>query len=59
MTIIIFICFFFMLWPVSGAEPQLAELAHALGWWLFWPGLGLALWSALAYLRPQSTPRQQ
>ena len=48
-----------MLWPVSWGSAQLTELAHGLGWWLFWPGLGLALWSALAYLRPRSTPSQQ
>ena len=58
-TTLQFLSLFLMLWPGSWGSAQLTDLAHALGWWLFWPGLGLALWSALAYLRPRSTPRQQ
>ena len=54
-TTLQFLSLFLMLWPPSWGSAQITTLAHALGWWLFWPGFGLALWSALAYLRPRST----
>jgi CDP-diacylglycerol--glycerol-3-phosphate 3-phosphatidyltransferase len=37
-----------MLWP--GTWPWAAGL-QSLGWWLFWPSLVLALWSAVGYAR--------
>jgi CDP-diacylglycerol--glycerol-3-phosphate 3-phosphatidyltransferase len=54
-TTLQFVSLFLMLWPLSWGSTQITTFAHVLGWWLFWPGLGLALWSALAYLRPRST----
>ena len=43
-----------LLWPPGWS-------GHAwlvgLGWWLFWPSLLLAMTSAVAYLKPQSTGR--
>ena len=57
-TTLQFLSLFLMLWPASWGSAQLAlPMAWAGG--CSWPGLGLALWSALAYLRPRSTPRQQ
>jgi CDP-diacylglycerol--glycerol-3-phosphate 3-phosphatidyltransferase len=38
----------FMLWPATW---PLANQLQSLGWWLFWPSLGLALWSAAGYAR--------
>ena len=37
-----------MLWPPLWPG---AAVLQPLGWWLFWPSLLLALWSALGYLR--------
>jgi CDP-diacylglycerol--glycerol-3-phosphate 3-phosphatidyltransferase len=35
-----------LLWPGPGAE-----VVQAVGWWLFWPSLLLALSSAIGYMR--------
>ena len=51
-----FLSLFLMLWPAGWTSVQITQVMHALGWWLFWPGLVLALWSAIAYLRPRSAP---
>ena len=51
-----FLSLFLMLWPPIWTSVQITEVLHALGWWLFWPGLVLALWSAIAYLSPRSAP---
>lgn len=55
-TILQFAALLLLLWPASwglgvGLSPALAGWMHGLGWWLFWPSLGLALTSALGYLR--------
>ena len=55
-TILQFAALLLLLWPASwgvglGLSPALAGWMHGLGWWLFWPSLGLALSSALGYLR--------
>jgi len=43
-----------LLWPAAW---PLAPQLWRLGWWLFWPSLLLALFSALSYLRaPQASP---
>ena len=36
---------------LSFFAPELPVLLHAMGWWLFWPSLVLALSSAWGYLR--------
>jgi len=53
-TTVQFLSLFLMLWPPSWTSVQITQVLHALGWWLFWPGLVLALWSAIAYLSPRS-----
>ena len=55
-TILQFVALLLLLWPASwglglGLSPALSGCLHGLGWWLFWPSLGLALSSALGYLR--------
>ena len=59
-TILQFVSLLLLLWPsswtlgmavVTGSDPSLTGVLHALGWWLFWPSLLLALSSALGYLR--------
>ncbi|MFZ4804754.1 MAG: CDP-alcohol phosphatidyltransferase family protein [Synechococcus lacustris] len=49
-TILQFASLLLLLWP-GAAAPQL----HSLGWWLFWPGLGLALSSAWGYVQSASS----
>ena len=51
-TIMQFLSLLLLLWP--GAWAGHRQLV-TVGWWLFWPSLVLALGSAYAYLRPQST----
>ena len=51
-----FLSLFLMLWPTSWTSDQITHTLHQLGWWLFWPGLVRALWSAIAYLSPRSAP---
>ena len=55
-TTLQFLSLFLMLWPAGWTSVQITQVMHALGWWLFWPGLVLALWSAMAYLKPRSAP---
>ena len=43
-----FVALSLMLWPPLWPG---AAVLQPLGWWLFWPSLVLALWSALGYLR--------
>lgn len=43
-----FVALLLMLWPPLWPG---AAVLQPLGWWLFWPSLLLALWSALGYLR--------
>ncbi len=61
-TILQFLSLLLLLWPVDwtlaigsggvgGAGFALPMLLRAIGWWLFWPSLLLALSSALGYLR--------
>ncbi len=57
-TTLQFLSLFLMLWPTDWSADQLTLSLHALGWWLYWPALVLALWSALAYLKPRSTPHR-
>lgn len=47
-TILQFLSLLLMVWPVDWAGSGWAWRA---GWWLFWPGLVLALTSAAGYLR--------
>lgn len=42
-----FIALLLLIWPPLWPA---ATLLHGLGWWLFWPSLSLALWSATGYL---------
>ena len=50
-TILQFLSLLLLLWP----SPWMGHSwLVAMGWWLFWPSLLLALWSAFAYLRPRS-----
>jgi CDP-diacylglycerol--glycerol-3-phosphate 3-phosphatidyltransferase len=44
-TVLQFSSLLLLLWPGPGAE-----LVQAVGWWLFWPSLLLALSSALGYM---------
>jgi CDP-diacylglycerol--glycerol-3-phosphate 3-phosphatidyltransferase len=53
-----FLSLFLMLWPQGWMDVQITRLLHDLGWVLFWPGLVLALWSAVVYLNLRSTPRR-
>ena len=57
-TTLQFLSLFLMLWPANWTPVPLTRSLHTLGWWLFWPGLVLALWSAFAYLSPRSTPHR-
>jgi CDP-diacylglycerol--glycerol-3-phosphate 3-phosphatidyltransferase len=55
-TVLQFASLLLLLWPANwglglGLSPALAGWMHVLGWWLFWPSLGLALSSALGYVR--------
>ena len=47
-TVLQFAALLLLLWPA--AWPW-AEPLQSLGWWLFWPSLALALWSAVGYAR--------
>lgn len=47
-TVLQFAALLLLLWPATWV---LAEALRALGWWLFWPSLLLALSSAWGYLR--------
>ena len=47
-TVLQFLCLVLLLWPA--AWPWAAPM-QSLGWWLFWPSLALALWSAVGYTR--------
>ena len=47
-TVLQFLALVLLLWPA--AWPLAAPL-QSLGWWLFWPSLALALWSAVGYAR--------
>ena len=47
-TVLQFVALVLMLWPASW---PLAAGLQSLGWWLFWPSLVLALWSAVGYAR--------
>ena len=55
-TILQFLAFLMMLWPSTWWRH---DAVVSIGWWLFWPSLGLALSSAAAYLNPQSTLHQR
>jgi CDP-diacylglycerol--glycerol-3-phosphate 3-phosphatidyltransferase len=55
-TILQFLAFLMMLWPSTW---WCHDAVVSIGWWLFWPSLGLALSSAAAYLNPQSTLHQR
>jgi CDP-diacylglycerol--glycerol-3-phosphate 3-phosphatidyltransferase len=61
-TILQFASLLLLLWPnswnlglaaVANGAWAPAALLPAIGWWLFWPSLLLALTSALGYLRPR------
>ena len=45
-TVLQFAALLLLLWPGPGAE-----VVQAMGWWLFWPSLLLALSSAIGYVR--------
>lgn len=45
-TVLQFAALLLLLWPGPGAE-----VVQAVGWWLFWPSLLLALSSAIGYMR--------
>ncbi|MFN9548002.1 MAG: CDP-alcohol phosphatidyltransferase family protein [Cyanobacteriota bacterium] len=47
-TILQFLSLLFLLWPAGWPG---SGWAWSAGWWLFWPGLALALTSAAGYLR--------
>lgn len=53
-TILQFVSLLLLLWPSAWAGQVTAQ---AIGWWLFWPSLALALSSAIAYLKPRSASR--
>ena len=57
-TTLQFLSLFLMLWPTNWTPVPFTRVLRELGWWLFWPGLALALWSAFAYLRPRSAPHR-
>ena len=57
-TTLQFLSLFLMLWPTNWTPVPLTRGLQTLGWWLFWPGLVLALWSAFAYLSPRSAPHR-
>ncbi len=50
-TILQFGSLLLLLWPDNWGAADLVDGLRALGWWLFWPSLLLALSSALGYLR--------
>lgn len=54
-TTLQFLSLFLLVWPPSWGNGSSVAVLHQLGWWLYWPALGLALWSALAYIRPPRT----
>ena len=54
-TILQFLSLLMLLWPEVWMGHR--ELV-SLGWWLFWPSLGLAMSSAAGYLSPRSTPHR-
>ena len=47
-TVLPFVALLLLLWPTAW---QWAAPLQSLGWWLFWPSLVLALWSAIGYAR--------
>jgi CDP-diacylglycerol--glycerol-3-phosphate 3-phosphatidyltransferase len=47
-TLLQFVSLLLLLWPASWGG---GSWAWSAGWWLFWPGLALALLSAAGYLR--------
>ena len=47
-TVLQFVALLLLLWPATW---PLAAGLQSLGWWLFWPSLALALWSAIGYAR--------
>ena len=53
-TILQFVSLLLLLWPPDWNGHTLLV---GVGWWLFWPSLLLAMSSAVAYLKPQSTGR--
>ncbi|WP_413440812.1 CDP-alcohol phosphatidyltransferase family protein [Synechococcus sp. MIT S1220] len=53
-TILQFLSLLLLLWP----QPWTGQPWFVvIGWWLFWPSLVLALWSAVSYLSPRSAQR--
>ena len=53
-TTLQFLSLLLLLWPQPwAAQPWFV----VIGWWLFWPSLVLALWSAASYLSPRSAQR--
>ena len=47
-TVLQFAALLLLLWPATW---PLAVGLQSLGWWLFWPSLAFALWSAIGYAR--------
>ena len=47
-TVLQFVALLLLLWPATW---PLAAGLQSLGWWLFWPSLAFALWSAIGYAR--------
>ena len=53
-TIFQFISVLLMIWPDDWGGKDFVLAVHKCGWYLFWPSLLLALFSAFNYLNPQS-----
>ena len=51
-TTLQFLSLFLLIWPPSWGTDSMILRLQQLGWCLYWPALGLALWSGLAYLNP-------
>ncbi len=47
-----------LLWPSSWGGLEISNELNQLGWWLFWPSLALALFSAKTYIKSLSMPHQ-
>ncbi len=57
-TVLQFAALLLLLWPAGWGTPPLVQGLQALGWWLFWPSLLLALSSAAGYLIPVGPRRR-
>ena len=58
-TTLQFLSLFLLIWPPSWGAGSVVLGLRQLGWSLYWPALGLALWSGLAYITPLTAGRRR